>query len=237
MLKDYIFKRKSIREYKDEKLAPEILKKIENEIGKCEPLISGIDYKVTIADETAKSLFGVKAPHYLFFYSEEKQGSLENIGFIGQKLNLYLCSIGLGACWVGMAKPQDNSEKLPFVIAMAFGEANESLLRDESGFKRREISKISNADNEIMAAVRVAPSAVNFQDWYFLQEPGIVHCYSKNMGILINKVLGHMGGVDLGIAIRHLTLMCSEYKTEVVSAYPEVKDGTYFISIKSHDFK
>ncbi len=41
--------------------------------------------------------------------SENTEGYLMNIGFIFQQMDLYLSSIGLGSCWLGMAKPTEKN--------------------------------------------------------------------------------------------------------------------------------
>lgn len=37
-------------------------------------------------------------------YSEEAEGYLENIGFMFQQMELYLQTLGLGVCWLGMGR-------------------------------------------------------------------------------------------------------------------------------------
>lgn len=232
MLKEYIFKRKSIRSYQDEKLITEVLEKISKEIDNLKPLIKDIKYEVVIDDEITKGIAGIKAPHYLFFYSENKKGYLQNIGFIGQHLSLYLNSIGLGTCWLGMAKPQEKNEEMTFVITMAFGKPQEELFRTKEQFKRKDISKISNVSNDLFEAVRLAPSAINAQDWYFYQDKELIHCYYCKPGLVLRNILGNMSGVDLGIAMFHIYLMTDNFETVEVDNYPTIRDCDYFISVK-----
>ena len=81
-----------------------ILDAVRAEINKVKPLYSDIKFSVEIVSKS-KGMFGIKAPHYLIFTSDEHEGYLENIGFVGQHLDLYFSANGLGACWLGASNP------------------------------------------------------------------------------------------------------------------------------------
>ena len=95
-MNEIIRKRKSVRKYDPTPLDVAILEAVRAEIGKVRPLYSDIKFSIEITAKT-KGIFGIKAPHYLIFTSDEKEGYLENIGFIGQQLDLYFSANGLGA--------------------------------------------------------------------------------------------------------------------------------------------
>lgn len=231
MLKDYIFKRKSIRKYKAEKLTEDELNNIKTEATKILPLFPNIKYDIEIVDQVNNPLKTV-SPHYFFFYSEDKPGYLENIGFIGEQLSLYLNSRGLGSCWNGFVKPKKHREGLLPIISMAFGKPDEELFRAEEDFKRKDISEISNTQTTLIDAARLAPSAVNVQDWYFYRQDDLIHCYHRIMGFPANKLLGTMCQINLGIALSHLAV-CDQ-KGEFISweDHPVLEGKDYFISFK-----
>ena len=106
-MNEIIRKRKSIRKYDLAPLDATVLKTVQTQIKKVVLLYPNIRYSIEITDKT-KGLFGtsVKAPHYLIFRSDEKDGVFENIGFIGQQLDLFFSESGLGACWLGASKPE-----------------------------------------------------------------------------------------------------------------------------------
>ena len=203
-MNETIRKRKSIRKYDMTKLDATTLEKVQTQIESLVPLFPNIRYSIEITDKT-KGLFNVTAPHYLVFGSEEKDGSYENIGFIGQQMDLFFSEIGLGCCWLGAAKPQEKeSSPRPFVICMSFGKAAEPLHREPYGFKRKALPQISEGADDRLEAARLAPSGLNAQNWFFVATNGKIHCYRKKPNPITGLILGNMGAIDLGIAVCHI---------------------------------
>ena len=162
----------------------------------------------------------MKAPYYLLFGSEERESFCENIGFIGQQLDLFLSENGIGSCSLGASKPQDSKPKealsLPYVIAMSFGKPAEPLHRSLSEFKRKSLTTISEGDDERLEAARLAPSAMNSQNWYFVADNGKIHCYRKKPNLMIGFMLNKMNQVDMGIAICHIARESEAFRFEKV---------------------
>ncbi|MCL2298783.1 MAG: nitroreductase, partial [Firmicutes bacterium] len=130
------------------------LEKVWTQIARVTPLYPDIRHSIAIAGKT-RGMFGINAPHYLIFRSEEKDGAYENIGFIGQQMDLFFSESGLGSCWLGMAKPEEKEESaLPFVISMAFGNSAEPLHRGLSEFKRKPLSEISEGTDDRLEVAR-----------------------------------------------------------------------------------
>ena len=203
-MNEIIRKRKSIRKYDLAALDAATLEKITAQIKNVTPLYPDIRYSVEIVNKT-KGPFNIKAPHYLVFGSEEKEGAYENIGFIGQQLDLFLSGAGLGSCWLGASKPEEKeASALPHVICMAFGKPAEPLHRDISGFKRKPLAEISEGTDERLEAARLAPSAVNAQNWYFAAGNGKIQCYRKKTNPLLGFIYDKMHCIDMGIALCHI---------------------------------
>lgn len=201
---EIIRKRKSIRRYEPVPLDAATLEAVKAQIEKVKPLYPEIKYSIEIVAKV-KGLFNVKAPHYLVFGSEEGKGAFENIGFIGQQLDLYFSEAGIGACWLGAAKPQEQEDSaLPSVICMSFGKPAEPLHRKLSEFKRKPLTDISEGEDPRLEAARLAPSAVNTQNWYFIAKDGKIHCYRKKTKSLLAFMFDKMHCVDMGIAICHI---------------------------------
>jgi len=202
--KEIIRKRKSIRKYDLTPLDASVLEDVQARIENVKPLYPDIKYSIKIVSK-AKGLLNVKAPHYLIFQSEEKEGYLENIGFIGQQLDLYFSGAGLGACWLGTAKPEKKeSTELNNVLGISFGNPAEPLHRDFKDFKRKSLASISEGDDERLEAARLAPSGVNAQNWYFIAENGKIHCYRKKANPILGFIYDKLACIDLGIAICHI---------------------------------
>ena len=199
-----IRKRKSVRKYDFTPLDAAAIENIQVQIGMVTPLYPDIRFSVEIVNKT-KGLFNVKAPYYLIFGSEEKEGALENIGFIGQQLDLFFSNSGIGSCWLGVSKPEEKeASPLPHVISMSFGTPAEPLHRELSEFKRKPLTEISEGKDERVEAARLAPSASNAQNWYFAAENGKIHCYRKKSGSLLRGVYNKLHCIDMGIALCHI---------------------------------
>lgn len=72
-------------------------------IAQVKPLNEDINYRYEILEKDNVNLkTRWSAPYYLALYSEKKENYLVNIGFIFQQVSLFLQSIDVGSCWVGM---------------------------------------------------------------------------------------------------------------------------------------
>jgi nitroreductase len=247
-MNEIIRKRKSIRKYDQTPLDTATLEKIREQIEKVTPLYPDIQYSIEIANKT-KGLFNVKAPHYLIFGSEEKEGSLENIGFIGQQLDLFFSESGLGSCWLGGSKPEEKessgtgkksgvtevsgfreaetTDTLPFVICMSFGKPAEPLHRTLSDFKRKPLSEISEGIDERLDAARLAPSGVNAQNWYFIAKDGKIHCYRKKANPILGFIYNKLACIDMGIALYHIAAESEGFNFVKESGVSERKGHVY----------
>jgi len=226
-MNEIIRKRKSIRKYDQSKLDESILDKVREKIAELKPLYPGIRYSVEIVDK-AKGAFGVTAPHYLIFGSEEKDGYLENIGFIGQQMDLFFAGSGIGACWLGMAKPEDKSQvTLPTVISMSFGNPAEPLYRDPADFKRKELAEVSEGDDPRLEAARLAPSARNAQNWFFACEDGKIICYRKKTNSILSAIMDKLHILDMGIALCHIAEESEDFSFGKEEGAPERKGYVY----------
>ena len=68
----------------------------------------------------------VGAQYCILFYSEEKENYLHNIGYLGEQLDLWLVSRGIGTFWFGFGRTGEKEyEGLPFVIMMAVARVDE----------------------------------------------------------------------------------------------------------------
>ena len=108
---------------------------IENFISKTKPLNEDIKYYYEILTRDEVNLCTRwSAPYYLALYCEKKDNYLENIGFVFQQVCLYMQSIGIGSCWVGLGSLKVKNPD--FVILIAFGKSDK-MTRELSDFKRK----------------------------------------------------------------------------------------------------
>jgi len=226
-MNDIIRKRKSVRKYDLTPLDEETMQKIREFVESLKPLYPQIKYKVEITTKT-KGLFGIKAPHYFALLSEECDGAYENIGFIGQQLDLYLSSIGIGTCWLGASKPEEKPVgDMQSLICMSFGKPSEPLHREVGDFKRKPLSEISEGSDSRLEAARLSPSGMNAQNWYFVAENGKIHCYRKKANPLFGFWLNSMACIDMGIALCHIAEESENFKFQKQENIPAKKAHVY----------
>ena len=198
-LSDQIYKRKSCRKYSDDEIDMSAIREFMDNV---KPLDSKINYSYEILTKDELNIrTRWKAPYYLALYSEKTDNYGVNIGFIFQQLSLFLQSLDIGNCWVGMASLKENNPE--FVITIAFGKSND-LTRDISQFKRKGLSEISDSEDERLIPAQLAPSAVNSQPWYFKHTDDGFDVYKVRHNIVKRKILGKWNDVDIGIALSHL---------------------------------
>lgn len=212
-LKEMIYRRKSTRSYTNEPVSEMTLQKIKAFSATVKPLYPDIKVCSEIVNKNeVKCFLPWTTPQLVAIFSEEKEGALENVGFIFQQLDLYMQSLGLGVCWLGMGKLSEQDavdtkgdETLKFVILLAFGNPKGSAVRSEiTEFKRKTLTEISDRWDDRLEPARLAPSSVNSQPWYFVHEENVIHVYCVLQGFLKNKMLSNMNRIDIGIALAHM---------------------------------
>ena len=219
---DVIFKRKSIRKYDKSTLDEKVLNRISEEINNLIPLYEDIKTDIKIISGDDVKLRSMKqAPHYLAIFSENKEGYLMNLGFMLQQMDLLFSASGIGSCWQGIPTPKSNvikSSELKFIILIAFGMPTEPLYReDTSEFKRKSLEKITDIEdaNELLEPVRLAPSAINSQPWYFTGTKDMIHACSNKPNFLKAVFVNKYIAIDVGIALYHLKVSAEHLKKTV----------------------
>ncbi len=208
-LKDLIFKRKSTRSYTGEALLPEQLENIRAFISQLVPLYPDIPFHAEILDAADVRCFQPwKTPHFVAVSTLDTPEALMNVGFLFQQLDLYIQSLGLGCCWVGLGKSRKPApEGLTHAILMPFGITAEPVWREDiSQFRRKTLPEIADQADPALECVRLAPSATNSQPWYILHGEGVLHVYQVIQPALKRMTLGKMNSIDMGIALCHLAL-------------------------------
>jgi hypothetical protein len=236
-LAEMIYKRKSVREYS--KRPAEIL---ENDSGLLEtfgiqPLIDTIKVKVKVLRKN--EVRNDRSDYCIAFYSEEKPLHLENIGFIGQQLDLELQSQGMGTCWWGMKKPKNNyksADGLDCIITMTAGYPRNAETRIyPAGFDRKAVKDIvvgnapAGQPDKLIEAVRIAPSAVNLQPWLIEKLDNKYNFYIRTPKGLMEKMISSLRHIDMGIAMAHLFVQAKAdgYKVSFGFEGKDITQGTY----------
>lgn len=223
-----IFRRKSVRKYKMTPLSSEKIANLKQYLGKIQPLDCSILTLFAVVNQNeVTDPFRIKAPHYLCLFSETKGPYLMNAGFLMQQVDLYLSALGLGSCWLGLARPNKEvptiEDGLHYVIMLAFGEADGPVHRvsiDE--FRRHELPEITDIPTEnphmadILEPVRLAPSASNTQPWHFTGSTSDLTVWRKRPNLIQAALYSRMNQIDIGIALCHLWLAADNFGKRTV---------------------
>lgn len=237
-MKEIICKRKSTRAFTDIPIDDIVKAKIQEFIKTIKPLYPQIRISLEIVESgDIKTLMPWKTPQFIAIFSEEKDGARENAGFMGQQLDLYLQSIGLGACWIGMGyyDPRDESEKeradgLKSMIVIAFGNAKGNIYRNGAAdFRRKALEEIMDTADERLEPARLAPSATNDQPWYFVHEEDAIHAYCIVHGPIKRRTLAKMNRIDMGIALAHMYVSNPDTFRFFIVDDPKKVEGYYYM--------
>ena len=119
------------------------MKDIENQFNKLKPLVENIKVKIKIVKNETTCRRGQE--YCILFYSEKKDNYLQNIGYLGEQLDLYLVSKNIGTLWFGIGKVKEKKlDNLDFVIMIAIAkvDSEDKFRKDMFKSKRKELSKI-----------------------------------------------------------------------------------------------
>lgn len=233
-LTEYIYKRKSTRRFDLEALPVHTLDTISDFMKTLHPLDDTIEVKhIIVGQQDVKNLLPIKAPHYVVIYSEKTTDYLVNAGFMYQQLDLYFSYLGLGSCWLGMARPAISGfEDLEFIIVIAFGNPQDNAYRNLSEFKRKPLTEMCDCDDSCLEVARLAPSATNSQPWYFKKQEAGYDVYCKQTNLIKKLAYDKMNRIDMGIALAHLYIANMDtfnyFKRDVI----QVSGYYYTCSIK-----
>ena len=209
-----IFKRKSFHLFREtDHISQAELEQIEAQYKTFTPLVDDIPTAIRIVP--ANNTTCKRGQEYcILLYSERKDNYLQNIGYIGEQLDLYLASLGIGALWFGIGKTDEPIYNgLDFVIMIAIAKVSEDNFRkDMYKSKRKSLDEIWNGEHyrEIGNIVRFTPSACNTQPWKITAEERTltVYRYKKpgKRGIMPANKVAHYNRIDIGIFLCFLEL-------------------------------
>jgi len=223
-LYEMIFKRKSFHLFRNigkEHITNEELNDIEKYFSKLKPLVDNIKVKIKIVKDSTTCRRGQE--YCILFYSEKKDNYLQNIGYLGEQLDLYLVSKNIGTLWFGIGKvEEENLDGLDFVIMIAIAKVDSStkFRKDMYKSKRKRINEIWDGEYylDIADIVRFAPSACNLQPWRVeaTSDELKVFRYRKvgKRGIMPKDKVIYYNQIDIGIFLCFLELCLNNKKIE-----------------------
>ncbi len=235
-LYEMIFKRKSFHLFRNignEHLVPSEIERIKTVYESLTPLYPDIKTEIRIvpANETTCH----RGQEYcILLYSEKKDNYLENIGYLGEQLDLYLVSKNIGTLWFGIGKTNEMSyDSLAFVIMIAISKVDDERKFRKNVFKskRKDIREIwlGEALEDIANILRFAPSACNSQPWLVENKDNTltVYRYKKQgkRGIMPVDKVSFYNQIDMGIFLCFLD-MCLAHHNILFEREMFIDDGS-----------
>ncbi len=216
-LYDMIFKRKSFHLFRnlgDSKLSDAELEEIQAFWQTLTPLCPDIRTAIQIvpAEETTNQR-GQEC--CIAFYSEKKENYLQNIGYLGQFLDLYLVSRNIGTCWLGIGKAKQTSYLgLDYVIMISIAKADapKKFRKDMFKAKRKAIEETWQGEpiEGVTDTARFAPSACNSQPWRVERVGNTLNIFRyrkpTRIGIMSPENAKYFNRIDMGIYLCILEL-------------------------------
>ena len=214
-LEEAIKARHSVRAYKAQPLAEEIVKVLEKEIEgqNCQGHLH-----IQLIKNEPKAFQGKLAKYgkfsnvtnYLVMAGQKAEDLDERIGYYGEHLVLLAQTLGLNTCWVGLSYSKipgtyvlEEGEVIKAYIAIGYGETQ------GVGHKIKTVGKASNASDitpswfrKGVEAALLAPTAVNQQKFFFEYIPAKDNKPAQVIAKRSFSLIGYTQ-LDLGIAKYH----------------------------------
>ncbi len=240
-----IKKRISVRTYDVKEIPEEVFEKIKVFI---EDIEKSCDYKYRFPIINSKldgkvGTYGVisGANYYICGIVKKDDHSLVELGYLFEKIIIFVTSFDLGTCWLGGTFNRDefsskaslkDSEK--FIVAAPFGYSSE-----KKSIREKAMRKIAKADNrmpfeelffdrdltpltyhdldiykEALEMIRIGPSASNKQPWRMIKDDDLYHLYLARTPDYAKELGYDIQLLDMGIAKYHFeyTLMKNQVK-------------------------
>lgn len=223
-LYDNIFKRKSYHLFRNNKtkelykdsyqITTEEIDNIYSFFKNIIPLYNDIKVDIKIVEASLTNC-NRGEEYCILFYSEKKNNYLQNIGFIGEQLDLYLVDNNIGTLWFGIGKTtEEYYNGLEYITMMAICKVPfNSFRKDMFKSKRKELEEIWSGTNylDVAKIVRFTPSSCNTQPWKVIENNNTLEVYRykkpNKRGIMpIDKVI-YQNLIDIGIFILFLSIV------------------------------
>ena len=226
-LEEAIEARHSVRAYKEQPLAENVVKVLEEKIA---VLNREGKLHIQLIQNEPKAFLGTMAKYgkfrnvgnYIVMAGQKADDLDERVGYYGEQLVLLAQTLGLNTCWVGLSYSKvpgtyvlDEGEKIACYIAIGYGETQ------GVGHKIKTVEQVSNISDitplwfkKGVEAALLAPTAVNQQKFSF----EYVGTSNNRHQVRAKKGFSMIGytKMDLGIAKYHFEIGAGEVNFEWV---------------------
>ena len=224
-LEEAIEARHSVRAYKEQPLAADVVKVLEEKIA-----VLNLEGKlhIQLIQNEPKAFLGTIAKYgkfrnvgnYIVMAGQKADDLDERVGYYGEQLVLLAQTLGLNTCWVGLSYSKvsgtyelGEDEKIACYIAIGYGESQ------GVGHKIKTVEQVSNISNitplwfkKGIEAALLAPTAVNQQKFSF----EYIGMRNNRHQVRAKKGFSMIGytKMDLGIAKYHFEIGAGEVNFE-----------------------
>ncbi len=214
-MSDYemIFKRKSFHIFHNiEPITEKDLQEVQKVMDGVMPLDASIQVKMKLVPSAATE--NRSRPEYCIeFFSEEKGEYLRNIGYIGEQIDLRLAELNIGALWLGLGRPDVESEDgLAYIIMIGIGKLTADRFRQDM-FKAKRKPLEEGWQGETLGVgeiVRFTPSACNGQPWISVNDGDKISVYRYKKpgrtGLIPLELTRYYNRIDIGIYLYMLEI-------------------------------
>ena len=216
-IQEAIEARHSVRAYKDQPLAEDFVRQLEEQITR---LNDENELHIQLIKNEPKAFQGTLARYgkfrgvgnYIVMAGRKSNDLDERVGYCGEHLVLLAQTLGLNTCWVGMSYSKipgtfalAEDEKIACYIAIGYGDTQ------GVGHKIKSVEQVSNASDVTpswfrkgVEAALLAPTAVNQQKFFF-EYLGMEDNRHKVLAKRSMSLIGYTQ-MDLGIAKYHFEI-------------------------------
>ena len=224
-LEEAIEARHSVRAYKEQPLAENVVKVLEEKIA-----VLNLEGKlhIQLIQNEPKAFLGTMAKYgkfrnvgnYIVMAGQKADDLDERVGYYGEQLVLLAQTLGLNTCWVGLSYSKvsgtyelGEDEKIACYIAIGYGESQ------GVGHKIKTVEQVSNISDitplwfkKGIEAALLAPTAVNQQKFSF----EYIGMRNNRHQVRAKKGFSMIGytKMDLGIAKYHFEIGAGEVNFE-----------------------
>lgn len=221
-MKEAIIARRTVRRYTGEPIKDAVLEELVSFIGSITPLHDNIPVDVELYDKKDfMQEFGrsrlLMGSHFIVLRSAVTiDGYLQNIGFIGQRIMLWLTHRCIGSGWTCIPKQIEplTRGQLPCVGVIQFGRSDNSpfrrLIEDSPRLKLHELMTNTISAPEflkILDAARLAPSFLNMQPARYFTVDEKIYILRRELPVKI-KFLDNMELIGIGAVLANIYIQC-----------------------------
>lgn len=228
-----IEKRRSVRTFKEDRVEGELRIEIESFLAKLEKDYQG-KYRFPIIDSTISGKIGtygvIKGANTYIGGVLLENGNLVELGFLFEKIIIYLTNLNIGTCWIGgtfkrskffEAMDCKEEERLLLITPIGFTEEKMSLKEKSmrtlaQSDRRKDFDELFFNENlepldlyslkdfkEALDMVRIGPSASNKQPWRVIKVDNSFHFYLSRTKDYAKSLDYDIQMIDMGIAMYH----------------------------------